>query len=92
MTDKPFGWNENKNALLKIQRGVSFDDVVAALGSGNLFDNSNHPNPDRYPNQKIYIVEIRDYAYIVPYVEDKEKIFLKTIFPSRKATKKHLKK
>lgn len=87
---KYFDWDEEKNSLLKELREVSFEDVQTAIEAGRVLDEIAHPNKKRYPNQRILIVEIEDYAYYVPYVEDEEKYFLKTIFPSRKATKKYL--
>ena len=88
---KPFDWNEAKNANLKAERGISFEDVIAAIDEGRLLDTNKHTNKKRYGKQKIYVVRIEDYAYLVPFVEDDEKIFLKTIIPSRRATKKYLK-
>ncbi|OGE26627.1 toxin [Candidatus Daviesbacteria bacterium RIFCSPHIGHO2_02_FULL_39_12] len=87
---KYFDWDEEKNAFLKALREISFEDVQTAIEEGRVLDEFEHPNKKRYPNQRIFIVEIDNYAYYVPYVEDEEKIFLKTIFPSRKATKKYL--
>jgi ribosomal protein S3AE len=87
---KYYDWNDEKNELLKKLRGVSFEQVVLAIVSGDLVDRIRHPNPEKYPNQKIFLVKIEDYIYSVPYVEDDEKIFLKTIIPNNKATKKHL--
>lgn len=87
---KYFDWDKEKNTLLKELREVSFEDVQTAFEEGRVLDELEHPNKQRYPNQRIFIVEIDDYAYYVPYAEDEEKIFLKTIFPSRKATKKYL--
>lgn len=87
---KYFDWNDDKNRLLKKIRGVSFEQVVLAIFSGDLVDRVKHPNPEKYPNQKIFLVKIDDYIYSVPYVEDEEKIFLKTIIPNSKATKKNL--
>ncbi|KAF0122641.1 MAG: hypothetical protein FD151_662 [bacterium] len=86
---KYYDWNDDKNELLKKLRGVSFEQVVLAIVSGDLIDRIRHPNPEKYPNQKIFLVKIEDYIYSVPYVEDDEKIFLKTIMPNSKATKKH---
>lgn len=87
---KLFDWDEEKNARLKFEREISFEDVVTAIQEGNLLVTLNHPNKEHYPNQKIYIVNINNYAYIVPFVEDEEKKFLKTIYPSRKMTKKYI--
>lgn len=87
---KQFDWEEDKSTLLKMERDVGFEDVVTAINEGNLLAVLNHHNPKKYPNQKIYVVEIEDYVYLVPFVEDEEKRFLKTIYPSRKMTKKYL--
>lgn len=87
---KHLDWNDEKNAELKNERDVSFEEVVIAIDEGIILDIVEHPNKKLYPNQRIFIVNINDYAYLVPFVEDNEKIFLKTIIPSRKATKKYL--
>ncbi len=87
---KHFDWDKEKNSLLKELREVSFEDIQAAIEEGRVLDDLDHPNKQKYPNQRIMVVEIDNYAYYVPYVEDEKKIFLKTIFPSRKATKKYL--
>lgn len=91
MKVKRFEWNKSKNEVLKIKRGISFEEVQSAIDEGQLLNNEEHYNKNKYPNQQLFIVQISNYVYIVPYVEDSEKIFLKTIFPSRKATKKYLK-
>ena len=87
---KYFDWNNKKNEILKKFRGVSFEQVELAIASGDLVDRIKHPNPAKYPNQKVFLVKIENYVYSVPYVEDSEKIFLKTIIPNRKATKEYL--
>jgi len=87
---KVFDWDEEKNVLLKKLRGITFEDVQTAVENGKALDDFIHPNRKRYPNQRILVVEIENYAYYVPYVEEEDKLFLKTIFPSRKATKKYL--
>jgi uncharacterized DUF497 family protein len=87
---KYFDWNDEKNELLKKDRGVSFEQVELAIASGDLLDRIRHPNPKKYPTQNVFIVKIEDYVYSVPYVEDNESIFLKTIIPNSKATKKYL--
>lgn len=84
---KSYRWNEEKNEQLKQSRGVSFEDVVLALESGGLLDVLAHPNPRRYPNQKVLVVSVKEYVYLVPHVESPGHIFLKTIIPSRKATR-----
>jgi len=83
-------WNEDKNLKLKKERNVSFEDVEVAILEDKVLDILEHPNKEKYPNQKLLIVNINEYAYVVPYVEKNEDIFLKTIFPSRKYTKKYL--
>jgi uncharacterized DUF497 family protein len=88
---KYFSWNEEKNELLKDERQISFEDVVFYIEQGFLLDVLEHPNQKKYKGQKIFVVQIDDYAYLVPFVEDDEAVFLKTIIPSRKATKKYLK-
>lgn len=86
---KYYDWDDEKNERLKRLRGVSFEQVILAIASGDLVDRLKHPNPEKYPHQMIFLVKIEDYIYSVPFVEDDEKVFLKTIIPNRKATKKH---
>ncbi|CUB07401.1 MAG: BrnT family toxin [Tepidiphilus sp.] len=83
-------WNAEKNEKLRRERNVSFQDVVYAMANGAILDTFDHPNQDRYPDQKIHVVDIDGYAYLVPFVESEDEIFLKTIIPSRKATKTYL--
>ena len=85
-----FGWDNEKNKLLKTSRGVCFEQVVLLMERGEVLDTIEHPNQEKYPGQKIAVVMIDTYAYLVPYVEDNEEIFLKTIIPSRKATNKYM--
>lgn len=85
-----FDWSEEKNQKLKEERDVSFEEVLSAIEEGNLVDVLEHPNNKKYGQQKIMIVVINEYVYLVPFVEDDKKLFLKTIIPSRKATKKYL--
>ena len=87
---KYYDWNDEKNKMLKKLRGVSFEQVELAIESGDLIDRVKHPNAQKYPNQKVFLVKIEDYIYSIPYVEDDEKIFLKTIIPNSRATKKYL--
>lgn len=87
---KIINWNAEKNQELMETRGVSFEDVVFYLQQGTLLDDLEHPNPEKYSNQRIFVLEIDEYVYLVPYVEDRSEIFLKTIIPSRKATKQYL--
>ena len=87
---KLFDWNEEKNQELKNEREVSFEDVVIAIQEKKLLADIEHPNKKKYPNQRMFVVSINNYAYLIPYVEDEEKVFFKTIIPSRIATKKYL--
>ena len=84
---KPFRWNSEKNEALKAERGISFEKVVVSVESGGLIDQVDHPNPEKYPRQKIMIVVIDNYAYLVPYVDEDDYYFLKTVIPSRRATR-----
>ena len=85
-----YTWNNEKNEKLKNERGVSFEEVVFHIGKGELLDVIENPG-EKYRNQRIFIVNINNYAYLVPFVEGEKEIFLKTVIPSRKATKKYLK-
>lgn len=87
---KPFRWNADKNELLKLERGISFEAVVVAVESGGLLDILVHPNTAKYPGQRILVVAHDEYVHLVPYVEEAEYLFLKTIIPSRKATRDYL--
>ncbi|MFM8604871.1 MAG: toxin [Cyanobium sp.] len=87
---KPFRWSSEKNRILRDQRSLSsFEAVVVAIESGELLDVASHPNPTRYPVQQILVVRIDGYIHLVPFVERDEYIFLKTIIPSRKATRRY---
>ena len=87
---KPFRWNHAKNAALKLERRVSFEEIVLAIEAEGLLDNLPHPNAAKYPNQSILVVALDDYVYLVPFVEESGYYFLKTIIPSRKATRDYL--
>ncbi len=88
-----FDWSTEKNRQLIEQRGVSFESVVAAIEQGGLMDVLEHPNEDRYPEQRMYIVNLNEYAYVVPFVVQTDgKHFLKTVMPSRKATRDYLRR
>lgn len=87
---KYFDWDEEKNQKLKDERGISFADIQIAFEEGRVLDVIDHPNKKKYGHQQMLIVEVEEYIYLVPFVEDKDKYFLKTIFPSRKMTKKYL--
>jgi len=82
-------WNAEKNENC-VESGMFLSDVVYAMANGAILDTFDHPNQDRYPDQKIHVVDIDGYAYLVPFVESEDEIFLKTIIPSRKATKTYL--
>jgi len=92
--NKTIRYSLEKNEILKEQRGVSFEDVILSIDDGNLLDDMEHPNKEKYPNQNMFIIliKVKDYVHIVPYVEDDNSIFLKTIIPSRKMNKKYNKK
>jgi uncharacterized DUF497 family protein len=85
-----FRWDNEKNELLKDSRGVCFEQVVVLMAREDILETIEHPNQDKYPGQKIAIVRIEDYVYLVPYVQKSDEIFLITIIPSRKATNKYL--
>jgi hypothetical protein len=88
-----FYWNAEKNRVLKNNpdRAVCFEDVVTAIESGGLLDDVEHMNSDKYPNQRMYVVLHNSYVFGVPYVQDKDGVFLKTIYPSRKLTAEYFK-
>ncbi len=81
-----------KNTKLKSTRGISFEDIVTAINKNMVLDKIKNRNQIKYPNQEVFVIKKDNYVYLVPFVEDDTKIFFKTIVPSRKMTKKHLKK
>jgi uncharacterized DUF497 family protein len=85
-------WNESKNQFLKMKRGICFEDILEKIEKKEILGRKKHPNSNKYPNQMIFIFEIDEYIYYVPYVEDDKEIFLKTIIPSRKLTKEYRRK
>ncbi len=87
---KPFRWNHDKNDELKIGRGISFEEIVLAIEADGLLDLVRHPNAGKYPNQLVLIVALEGYLYLVPFVEESDYYFLKTVIPSRKATRNYL--
>lgn len=87
---KPFRWSTDKNLELLAERGVSFEQVVVAIESGGLLDILAHPNTRKYPKQRLLVVTWDGYAYLVPYIEEAEYFFLKSVIPSRKATRDYL--
>lgn len=87
---KPFRWGAEKNEVLRTERGVSFENIVVAIESGGLLDILAHPNQAKYPKQRVLVVACDNYAYLVPFVEEEDYFFLKTVIPSRKATRDYL--
>ena len=87
---KPFRWSPEKNEQLQLDRGISFENMVVAVESGGLMDILAHPNLAKYPNQKMLVVASDGYAYLVPFVEEDDHFFLKTVIPGRKATRDYL--
>ena len=87
---KPFRWSAEKNERLKSERAISFEEIVLAIGEGGLMDIVVHPNQRRYPGQVVLVVACRGYVFLVPSVEESTHYFLKTIIPSRKATRDYL--
>jgi uncharacterized DUF497 family protein len=86
---KLFQWNSDKNQILINERGLSFEIIVYYIEKGKILDDVEHPNKEKYGHQKMFVVNMDDYVCLIPYVENENEIFLKTIIPSRKATKKY---
>ena len=82
-----FQWNPEKNETLKRERGIGFEEVVSAITEGQIIEIIPHLNQKKYPHQMMYVLNIRNYFYLVPFVENEQGAFLKTIIPSRKATR-----
>ncbi len=87
---KRFIWNLEKNERLKKERGLSFDEIVFYIEKGQLLDVVEHPNQEKYAGQRMFVINVKDYVYLVPFVENENEVFLKTIIPSRKATRQYL--
>jgi len=87
---KPINWNSTKNQQLIIERDISFEDIVFYLQQGLLLDDIEHPNSNKYLEQRIFLIEVDGNVYLVPYIEDRKEIFLKTVIPSRKASEQYL--
>lgn len=87
---KIYNWNSDKNQELIVERGVSFEEAIFHIEHGGLLDDIAHPNSSDSPNQRIFVICIKEYAHLVPYVESEDEVFLKTIIPSRKFTKMYL--
>ena len=93
MQEKPnFDYSPEKNAFLKKVRGISFEEVELAINEGKVLDVIEVRNTKEHPNQRMYVININDYVYLVPFARNGDVAFLKTIFPSRKFTKLYLKK
>lgn len=90
MQTKRFNWSDEKNEQLKAERNISFEEIILHIAEGHVLDIVEHPNQQKYKGQRMVIVEMNDYAWLVPFVETDEEVFLKTIIPSRKATQKYL--
>jgi uncharacterized DUF497 family protein len=84
---KLYAWDDRKDRKLRADRGIAFEEILEAIASGGLLDVLDHPRPERYEGQRVFVVRCHEYVYLVPFVESDEEIFLKTIIPSRKATK-----
>lgn len=87
---KSINWNTEKSVALKASRGICFEDVVFYIERGEILEDYLHPNKQAYPGQRIMVISFANYAYLVPYTENEEELFLKTIIPSRKATQRYL--
>jgi hypothetical protein len=88
---KIFSWNNEKIALLRAERQISFEEIVLYIEMGFLLDVLENPNQEKYKGQKVFVVRVDDYVYLVPFIETAKEVFLKTIIPSRKATRKYMK-
>ena len=84
-----FDWNDDKNEMLEKTRGITFEDVIVHIQNGDVLDIIRHPNRERYPGQNILVLDIEGYVWLVPYVKTRGRRFLKTIIPSRQATREY---
>jgi hypothetical protein len=87
---KPFRWNHEKNEALKKDRRISFEEIVLAIEADGVLDQLEQPIPEKFPNQSILVVAFAAYVYLVPFVEESDYFFVKTVIPSRKATRDYL--
>lgn len=89
-----FDFSNEKDLILRETRGIGFREVIKAAQQGRILNDLEDANQEEYPDQRLLIVEINGYAYVAPYVFNaKQKVsFLKTVYPSRKATKRYLNK
>ncbi len=85
-----FQFSPEKNLILKRERNISFDEIIALINSGGVLDVLDHPNQQKYPDQYIYVINVDGYCYLVPFIKKGNTIFLKTIIPSRKATREYI--
>lgn len=85
-----YQWDNEKNKILKQKRGVTFEQAIMHIENGDVLDIIDHPNKAKYPNQQVLVVEMNEYAYVVPFIQQGQERFLKTIVPSRKLTKLYL--
>lgn len=88
--DYEYIFDPDKNRQLKKERGIGFEEIIVLINAGYLLDVVEHPNKKRHPNQQFYVVDVAGYAYLTPFVRDGDSIYLKTIYPSRKATRKYM--
>ena len=87
---KLFDWNDDKNKWLRNERGITFEEIIYHITHDRLLDTIEHPNPKAYPGQRVFVVDVKGYVCLVPFVEGEQSIFLKTIIPSRKMTRQYL--
>lgn len=88
MEEWGYAFDPDKNAWLVVERGISFEQIIALIEGGKLIQVLEHPDRARYPNQLLYEVDVDGYVYVVPVVREGRILFLKTVYPSRKATRK----
>ena len=89
---KPIRFNKDKDKVLKEKRGIGFKDVIKEMGAGKIVTVRKHPNTKKFPSQKIMLINIKNYIFVIPYIETEKEIFLKTIYKSRKYTKEFINK
>ena len=86
---KRISWSSEKDAKLRKEKGIGFEDAVFQIARGEILDILENPNARKYPNQRVFVLEIREYVYYVPFVEDDSEVFLKAIIPSRRLKKEY---
>ncbi|HDQ45675.1 MAG TPA: BrnT family toxin [bacterium] len=84
-----YNWDNDKNQRLKKERRISFEEIILAIDNGQLLDVLSHPNPEKYGNQRLYLVALEDYVVVVPFRKEGDEIYLITAFPSRRYTKRY---